>query len=105
MKEISPVELQKMREENIAHQLIDVREIHERDICCIHGEHIPMDEILDRVAEIRKDVPVIIHCRSGARAEAVVLTLEKKFKFSNLYNLSGGILAYAEEVDHSLEQY
>lgn len=105
MKEISPVELQKMREENTPHQLIDVREIHERDICCIDGVHIPMDEIIERVTELRKDVPVIIHCRSGARGAAVVLTLEKKFKLSNLYNLSGGILAYAEEVDHSLEQY
>jgi sulfur-carrier protein adenylyltransferase/sulfurtransferase len=105
MKEITALELQKFREKNIPHQLIDIREIHELEICSIQGDHIPMGEIVDRSDEIRTDIPVIFHCRSGARAAAVIMTLQKKFKFKNLYNLCGGILAWAEEVDHSLEQY
>ena len=93
-----------MREEGIAHQLIDVREPYERDICCLDGYHIPMDEILNRLDEIRRDVPAIIFCRSGKRAAAVVDSLERS-GITNVQTLEGGIMAWIEQVDPSLESY
>ena len=93
-----------MREEGIAHQLIDVREPYERDICCLDGYHIPMDEILNRLDEIRRDVPAIIFCRSGKRTAAVVDSLERS-GISNVQTLEGGIMAWIEQVDPSLESY
>ena len=31
--------------------------------------------------------------------------LQKKYNFNNLYNLKGGILAWADEIDESIEKY
>lgn len=105
MKEIDVFALQQMREKNEPHQLIDVRESHELEICYIDGKHIPMAEVLERHEEVSRDVPVIIHCRSGQRSGAVVTALEKHFGFDNLYNLTGGILAWVKEIDNTLESY
>lgn len=105
MKSITVQDLKAKREAGEPHQLIDVRESHECEICTIDGDHIPMGEIMTRTDEIKKDCPVIIHCRSGQRSMAVVNALETNFGFENLYNLDGGILAWAEEIDQSLETY
>lgn len=105
MKEVTVQELKRMRDNNEAHQLIDVREPHEAEIAAIDGQLIPMGEILQHVDEIAKDKPVIIHCRSGARSASVVQALEKQHGFTNLYNLKGGILAWAREIDPSLATY
>lgn len=103
MKEISASDLRHMRERGEALQLIDVREPEEADLCSIGGELIPMGEVVDRLDEVRKDVPVVIHCRSGARSAAVIDALSSRYGFDNLINLRGGILAWAREVDTTLD--
>lgn len=80
------------------HQLIDVREPYEVDVCCIGGSNIPMQEILKRLNEIKTDIPVVIYCRSGKRGAAVVDTLARN-GFTNARNLEGGILAWGDIVD------
>ncbi|MBI3509793.1 MAG: rhodanese-like domain-containing protein [Bacteroidetes bacterium] len=105
MKEISVSELKKMRDNNEAFQLIDVREPHEVEIAEIGGELIPMGEILSQTEKISRDKPVIIHCRSGARSGTIIHALEKQFGFTNLYNLKGGILAWSKEIDSSVATY
>ncbi|HTL81814.1 MAG TPA: rhodanese-like domain-containing protein [Bacteroidia bacterium] len=105
MKEMTVTELKRMRDNNEAFQLIDVREPHEVEIAEIGGELIPMGEVLANADKIRKDVPVIVHCRSGARSATIIMALEKQFGFTNLYNLKGGILAWAKEIDHSMATY
>lgn len=102
MKEITPNELQAWREQGREHQLVDVREPYEAQLCNIGGELIPMGEIVERVSELRKDIPVVIHCRSGARSAAVINALAARYGFDNLMNLAGGILAFGRDVDHSL---
>ena len=104
MKEISVSELKKMRDENQDFQLIDVREEHEAEAANIGGELIPMGEVMDQVERIAKNKPVIVHCRSGARSAAIINALESQFGFDNLYNLKGGILAWAAEIDPSLSK-
>lgn len=105
VKEITVQELKKMRDEGTVHQLIDVREEHEADIATIQGLLIPMGEVMDRIDEIKKDIPVIVHCRSGARSRAIVEALQTNFEYRNLYNLKGGILAWANEIDNSVQTY
>jgi sulfur-carrier protein adenylyltransferase/sulfurtransferase len=48
---------------------------------------------------------VVIHCRSGKRSADAIRALEEKFGYDNLYNLKGGILAYADQIDNSLAKY
>jgi phosphosulfolactate synthase len=105
MKEISVKELKAKIDAKEAFQLIDVREDWEIEVCTIGGLHIPMGEILTRVDEIRTDIPVILQCRSGGRSANVVNALESRFAMENLYNLKGGILAWADQIDSSLEKY
>ena len=82
-----------------------MREPHEYEIANIGAELIPMGEVMDNIDKISKTKQVIIHCRSGARSGAIVQALESEMGFNNLYNLTGGILAYADEIDPSLEKY
>jgi len=105
MKEITAKELKKMFDNKEDFQLIDVREDYEVEIVSLGGEHIPMAEIMSQTERISKDKKVVLHCRSGKRSSAVLQALETQMGFTNLYNLQGGILAYADQVDSGLTKY
>lgn len=105
MKSLSAQELKAKLDANEQVQVIDIREEHEIMISSIDGEHIPMAEIIQMHDKINKEGIVVIHCRSGKRSAAVIHALENKFKLENLYNLEGGILAWAQQVDPQMEQY
>ncbi len=104
-KEISVKELNEWQISGEKFQLIDVREEFEYEISNMGGELIPLDEIENNIEKIAKDVKVVVHCRSGQRSEEAIKVLEKKFDFRNLYNLRGGLLAYATEIDQSIAKY
>jgi rhodanese-related sulfurtransferase len=104
MQEKTVQELKKMVDNKDDFQLIDVREEYEYEIANLNGELIPLGTVMDNLDKISKIKPVIIHCRSGARSAAIINELEKK-GYQNLYNLKGGILAYAREIDNSLPSY
>ena len=105
MKEVTVLELKKLMDDKADFQLIDVREPHEADICEIGGELIPQGDIPSNVDKISRDKQVIIHCRSGARSGNMVKWLEANHGFTNLYNLKGGILAWADQVDPDMTKY
>lgn len=105
MKEITVQELQQLQQSGSDFQLIDVREPHEYDICNLQGELIPLAEVPHNLDKINKEKKVVIHCRSGARSGQAVQWLEKNHKLENLYNLKGGILAWAKEIDNSMPTY
>lgn len=105
MKEITVQDLKKMMDEGTDFQLIDVREEHEFEICNLGGELIPLADVPQNVDKVDKNKQVVIHCRSGKRSGDSVLWLERNHKFENLYNLKGGILAWAREIDPSMPSY
>jgi len=105
MKSVTVFELKEMIDQNEEFQLIDVREPFENEICSINGVLIPLAEIPTRCEEISKDKKVIVHCRSGARSANAIKFLEQHYGFNNLYNLSGGILAWASDIDVEMEKY
>lgn len=105
MQEITPTELKNWTDSGKDFQLIDVREPYETDIATIGGENIPMAQAAAEHEKIKRDIPVVFYCRSGARSATVIKHLESSGGFTNLYNLKGGILAYADEVDPTLSKY
>jgi adenylyltransferase/sulfurtransferase len=105
MKEISVHELKALQDSGADFQLIDVREPHERDIASIGGENVPLGFVLENADTFSRDKQVVVYCRSGKRSGDAVAALERRFGFDNLYNLRGGILAYADEIDPSLTKY
>jgi adenylyltransferase/sulfurtransferase len=64
-----------------------------------------MSQIPHNVDKISRDKKVVVHCRSGKRSGDMVLWLEKNQGFENLYNLKGGILAWANEIDSDMPTY
>lgn len=104
MKEVSVKELKEMMDSGEDFQLIDVREPYEYDIANLDGELIPLNEIPFAKDKISKDKKVVVHCRSGARSGNAIKYLEQN-GFDNLYNLKGGVLAWADEIDPEMEKY
>ena len=75
--------------------IIDVREPDEVAQAAIPGAtHIPMGDLLDRLAEVPRDRTVIFSCHSGGRSESVCRYLEANEGFDQLVNLEGGIVAW-----------
>ena len=103
MSKIDVQTLKKWRDENTEHQLIDVREPWEVEIGNIDGLHIAMDCFLDSIEMVRRDIPVVIHCKSGTRSAAVVHHLIKQLGYENVKDLKGGINAWSNEVDSNIE--
>lgn len=105
VKEVTVKELYDLQVKGSDFQLIDVRESYEYEISNLEAELIPLKSVLDNVDKISSDKQVIIHCRSGKRSADAIRDLEKKYGFKNLYNLKGGILAWADEIDHEMAKY
>lgn len=105
MKEVTVEQLKSKIDSKEDFQLIDVRESFEYEVSNLGGENIPLAGIVIEAGKISKDKPVIIQCRSGARSAAAVNQLEQQFGFDNLYNLKGGILAWAAEYDSDMQVY
>lgn len=105
MKSITVTELKSWMDGNEDFQLIDVREPYENEICTLNGTLIPMNDVPAEYAQIDQDKKVVVHCRSGKRSANVIQFLEQQHGYTNLYNLEGGILAWIQEVDPSMESY
>lgn len=105
MNEITVSELQQWKEEGKEFQLIDVREPFEYEMSNLNGLNIPLASVILEADKISKTIPVVIQCRSGARSAAALNQLEQNLGYSNLYNLKGGILAWAAEIDPEISVY
>jgi rhodanese-related sulfurtransferase len=104
MNEITVQELKEKIDKGEDFQLIDVREDFEYETSNLGGQLIPLGGILIEAEKIHKDKPVVVMCRSGKRSAAAIMQLEQR-GFTNLSNLSGGILAWAAEIDPTLPVY
>jgi rhodanese-related sulfurtransferase len=80
-----------------AHQgnlLIDVREVHEyKQGHLANSVNIPLSVLKERLADIPKDRPVFLYCRSGMRSkQAAGILLDHGYK--DLTHMNGGILGW-----------
>ena len=107
-REVAAIDVQELKDWRDAgkdHVLIDVREPYEYGIADIGGDLVPLATVLESTARIPKDVPVVVQCRSGARSAKAIRQLEDAHGYTNLVNLTGGILAWQEHIDPSLARY
>jgi len=103
--DITPRQLQTMRQKNPDLFILDVREPFELDICRIEGTwEIPLGQLPQRYAEVPKDRDVVIHCKMGGRSAQAVELLKNK-GYTRVKNLAGGILCWIDDVDSSLSKY
>ena len=105
VKEISVSELKSKLDDEENIRLLDVREKFEYEICNLGGELIPLGNIEDNIDKIPKDQPVVVICHHGIRSARAINILADKYEFRNLLNLTGGIHAWAEEIDKDMPTY
>ncbi|MHB8345602.1 MAG: rhodanese-like domain-containing protein [Acidiferrobacterales bacterium] len=86
-------------------QLLDVREPWEVRLCALAGSlHIPMDQIPARLGELDPSRQTVVICHHGVRSHHVARFLEHQ-GFADVWNLSGGIDAWAREIDREMATY
>lgn len=105
IQSIHPTQLTQLLQTRPDTILLDVREDSETAICQIAGSlHIPMNLIPLHHNELPDDAPIVVYCHHGIRSLNVARYLEH-IGFDDLYNLSGGIEAYAAEVAPDMARY
>lgn len=102
--DMEPSELKRRMESGDAPTLVDVREPDEFEICHLGGILIPLGELAERQHELDPGREWVIHCKSGGRSARAVQML-RDAGFQNVWNLRGGILAWASEIDPSIPKY
>ena len=105
--DMSVLELKEKIDRGESVQLIDVREPHEWQIGNLAAQGaklIPLAELPNRLSEIDRDEPVVVHCRSGARSARAADYLREQ-GYTDVRNLDGGILAWADEIDPTIPKY
>ena len=107
--EVTVKELKKMKDNQEDFVLLDVREKKEWNTCKIDGAKLlPLSEIkagnINELKKLKKDENIILYCHKGRRsAEALRILRNRGYK--NLRNLTGGIDAWAKEIDLKVPIY
>lgn len=85
--------------------LLDVREPWEFEICKIEGSQlVPMRSIPERMGELDQTQQIVAICHHGARSAQVAAYLAQQ-GFGKLFNLQGGVAAWAAQVDPKMPTY
>ena len=78
-------------------QLLDVRQPREYEQGHLAGALLmPVKEVTTRIAELDREKPVLVYCHSGVRSKAACQLLLAE-GFREVYNMSGGIVAWQGE--------
>ena len=102
---ISPPELKKLISKSGRFILIDVRESPETQICRLENSlRVSENHLPDYAAGLKKDDPIILYCRSGIRSARAAQNL-MRIGYKNVRHLTGGILAWIDQIDPSLPAY
>lgn len=85
--------------------LLDVREPAEHQTCHIPGVLLmPMQTVPLRMQELDPDTVIVCICHHGGRSMQVANFLERN-GFAQVINLTGGVHAWAQQVDQSMPTY
>jgi rhodanese-related sulfurtransferase len=85
--------------------LLDVREPEELAICALPGVvHVPLGELAQRYTELDPAAPTVCICHHGVRSARAAAGLAH-LGFERLYNLSGGVDRWADDVDPGMARY
>jgi rhodanese-related sulfurtransferase len=85
--------------------MLDVREPWEVQICMLPGSrHIPLREISARAHDLPINGEIVVICHHGHRSQHVANFLARR-GYESVYNLQGGIDAWAREVDTRMPLY
>ncbi|MHC1783361.1 MAG: molybdopterin-synthase adenylyltransferase MoeB [Anaerolineaceae bacterium] len=105
IKHLSATEVHDRRSRGEKILILDVRRNLEQRISIVPGAiPVNMDKLDEVLKQMDKITPTVMVCRTGKRSARAVRLLEKA-GFENVYNLRGGVNAWAREVDPDMYQY
>ncbi|MGB7543359.1 MAG: rhodanese-like domain-containing protein [Burkholderiales bacterium] len=107
MTQLTPDQLKTWLADSIRTQpvLLDVREPWEFQICQIPGSlHIPMNTVPHHKDRLDPDADTVLICHHGSRSFQVGIFLERA-GFSRIFNLDGGVNAWARQVEPAMPVY
>ena len=106
MPEITATELKQRLDTGEDIQIVDVREANEVAVARLPNSiHIPLAQVLNRLAEIDPARETVVHCKMGGRSARAIEALKRSGFTGNLLNLKGGITAWSNDVDPSVPKY
>jgi len=97
MMDITVQELKNKLDNSEKFVFIDVREAYEHQEFNIGGDLVSLGHVMDSIEsmEEHKNDEIVVYCRSGSRS-AMAQSLLESAGFSNVRNLTGGVLAWQE---------
>ncbi len=104
VREVPPKELKALLDAGKVVELYDVRTPRERDLASIAGAKLFDDSAMAAIDALPRDTPIAFHCHHGGRSRAAAEHF-LKLGFKIVYNLAGGIDAWAQHVDPSIKRY
>jgi rhodanese-related sulfurtransferase len=107
--EISPEELRTFMDGPGPREfrLVDVREEDEFQICRLEwAELIPLAQIPEQAPHrlVDKDRPIVVYCHHGMRSQHACEWL-RRAGYEHVFNLTGGIDAWADRIEPSMRRY
>src|SRR5574340_591417 len=103
--DVEPTEVAAWLKQGESFRFLDVRDPVEKQVSVLPGEiNIPLERLGHRLGELDRDQSYVVFCRTGVRSARGV-RLMADAGFVHVYNLAGGINAWAEQVDHRMYRY
>jgi molybdopterin/thiamine biosynthesis adenylyltransferase/rhodanese-related sulfurtransferase len=103
--DMTPIELKASIDAGRKPILLDVREPFEYALCHLESSTlIPVDQLSHRLKELGLNDEIVVYCHVGIRSAGAV-SLLRKYGFTNVKNLTGGIDAWAVQVDPEMPRY
>ena len=93
-----------MRDNEVPHELFDVRTTAERAIAKIEGARHLDDAAVEYIQGLPRDTLLVFQCHHGMRSQSAAMHFAAQ-GFTNICNLAGGIDAWSTYVDPSVSHY
>lgn len=107
MRELTVTELKERLDRGDKLTIIDVREPHEWQIANLENygaKLIPLGQVAQRLNEIDPADEIVMQCKMGGRSAKACQVLDQA-GYKNVWNLRGGITAWADQIDRSMPKY
>ena len=105
--ELTPEQLKQRLDTGEPVTLLDVREEYEWDIANLGpygAQLVPLGDLPDRMEQLDREADIVVYCRSGSRSKGAARHL-RAHGFTRVWNLKGGVNAWAREVDPRMSTY
>lgn len=102
-KDIQARELKEWMDESKDFLLIDVREEAELAVSKLPAMYIPLGELMNRLDDLEGHDTIVTMCRSGVRSKTAQAIILQHYPQATVLNALGGMKAWRDEVDPSIE--